>query len=223
VELLEALSALRTRIADPSPDDVTDRELTLFLLPALETLAGSLGYVIVNAETAFSLEAGTYRYDLPDDCDRLLWVEWSGNRLTPSSMSKWVRDGRNWRTAAAAVPTEYAVEARTLVLFPPPSAATVGQSQFLPVSYIAFAAGSAPGEGLADADWWVAIYKAAIDWWGQHPGTDQVGLARSQAMLAGNKERYQEAFLLAVQRGERPIESRVQRFRVGPRRKGYSR
>lgn len=170
----EMLAELRQLIGSPGLDQVTNRALESRLWSAADSLADSLGYRVVTQTNMFALTAGTYEHALPADLNRILWVRWNGKFLDAGDLRAWQRDKKDWRTATSGNPSAFAVEGRSLILFPPPSADAITTDGYLDMSFLACAAAPASGgtAGLSDSDLWCLIFKAAVEWLGVNPSQD---------------------------------------------------
>jgi hypothetical protein len=216
---LEIISNFRNRIGEPTTREYSDVSLQSTLAPTLMWLAGELGYNIVPSLT-IPLTADDYTVALPADEEFLIWVEHNGKRLSPSSVNRWVRDGVMYRQDASATPRSYAVEGRKLLLNPPPDSGAVAADANLTLSYIAQAEELGPDgvSGLTDADLWVAIHRASVDWLGLHSGKTKEEIAQRASQKAANLEMFQALFPQAKRRREWPVRTQgAKRFRVGGR------
>lgn len=188
MNLGEMLAELRRLIGNPSHQDCNDPELTRYFNPALERLAAKLEFNIQTAAVV-ALVADTGEYQVPSDCAYVLWVEWDGRRLTPSSMARWIRESRDWRGAASGPFGEYVLQGRSLFLNAPPSNTEITTDGFLTVCYI----GTSPGVSavgvplLTDAELWPAIYDAAADYLGLNPGRTPEEIAANRSRLESNR------------------------------------
>jgi hypothetical protein len=210
-------SRLRAQLGDPKPR-VENRDLATVALPALEWLAAELECrVIPDAEVGLTEDAHTY--PLPEDCARLLWIEHNSLRLTASSVAKWVRDRVDWRNADSATPLEFAVQGRSLVLYPPPGADAVEDDGALTLSYLGFSPGmsGAGVPGFTDADLMCAVYRAAWHWLGMNPGSEAAEVALRAVRRATALELLMQELPQAKRRHEMPVQTRTKRFKVGGR------
>jgi hypothetical protein len=213
----EMLAEVRRLVGKPTQQDCNDSELTRYLTPALERLAAALEFNVKTVPT-IALEAGSGDYTLPDDAAYVLWAEWGGRRLVPSTIARWTRESANWRTADSGTLDGYAIEGRTLWLSPAPSSAEIAGGDLLVLSYIATApevtASGVPG--VTDADLWVAIYDAAADYLELNPGKTAEEIAANQRRAASNRQNQAVHLRDAKQRAGRRIKGYVKRFRLKP-------
>ncbi len=171
---------LRERIGNPNPKDVTQRQLASFVASGLQWLADQLEFQVKTDTLSFVLEEDVREITLPQDLAEIISVDWNDTPLTPTSVWKLERENSNWRTADGSAPSEYAIQARKLILFPPPSDDAVDDDDTLTVRYIA--AAPAMGEsgpvGLNEMDQWLAIYRAALEYLRFHPSDVNAALMR---------------------------------------------
>jgi hypothetical protein len=216
---VELYSDLRELIGNPSVNEVSNRQLRKYLTPALEWLADQLKYAVVTDDNAIALTAGQLEYPLPPEVSWIVWVEWDGNKLEPATTQGWERDGLDWRDAASASPTGFAIEGRNLILNPPPASTDVTTDPTLSIRYISSTPGLKPGEqpGLSKLDQQILVLKAASRYLGFHPTPEN-------AQRLGYAEReIAELMRGALARAHNPMEDFAPRFFVKTRRRGGAR
>lgn len=139
----------------------------------MEWLAVKLDYSIYT-DSHFQMTADVSEYLLPADFGTMIFVEWSSVRLLPSSVFEWQRDGVDYRNLESALPFEYAVRGRSLILKPPPSSAALDTDPFLTIQYIGSAAmldsGGTPQ--LSNLDQQLLILRAAVRYCRTHPSEE---------------------------------------------------
>lgn len=172
------IANIRRRIGGANVTDVSNADLTEYLTAGLEWLAESLHYRCVTWEH-LGMTASQQEYPLPEDMLLPVFVEWNGNRLTPSSIYTWDRSGTKWRGATAATPREYAIFARKLILMPPPSSDAITTDSALTMRYIASAEPLGEGgvPGLTDGEQRLACYHAAWEYLVNHPSEENMARA----------------------------------------------
>lgn len=213
------LSEFRNLIGSPDVRTVSADDLRRRYHSQLEWLAGELRYAVRVDERSLGLVASEQDLPLPRDAGQLLWVEYNGTALTPATVAEWVRDGTDWRGATAGTPREYAVQARTLILYPKPSSAAVTTDSLLSFAYIQ-AAPELQASGtplLSDQDVWLAIYAAAGEWLGLHPS--QENLIRRQVCETELQKRLPQARM----RHQQPVRNHNPRQKFATRRTGTAR
>ncbi len=188
------------RLLGVRANEVPDRELDSFLIPALDWLASELKFDIVTDEN-IGITAGQADVSLPSDFMVMLWVEWNGNRLTTDSVTDFDRTG-NWRTATSGVPSLWGIQGRTLVLNPPPDAASVTTDATLSWRYMGCGQRltEAGVPGLSDSDLLLVRYDSAIGWLSAHPTSEnqakiQAFTAQIARRLPAAKRRWENATL----------------------------
>lgn len=171
---------MRRRIGSPRVNDVPNSTLLSYVSSGLQWLADILEYTVRTDELSFALTEDEPELLLPDDVGEIISVDWNDTILTPSSVWKWERENSNWRTADGSTPSEYAIQARKLILFPPPSEDAVDDDDTLTVRYIAAAGemGESGPVGLNEMDQWLAIYRAALEYLRFHPSEINAALQR---------------------------------------------
>ncbi|HEU4754656.1 MAG TPA: hypothetical protein VFU47_16220 [Armatimonadota bacterium] len=221
---LELLSHLRERIGDPGLDEVPQHELVGFLTSAFDWAAQRWRNVIVTADRSLALAAGVQEYPLPGDLLYVTWAEWNGSKLPAASTFQWERDGTDWRGTAAGNPREFAVQGRKLILWPKPSAGAVETDGFLTFRFVG-AAGEprSAASHFSDADLWVILYHAAVEWLGANPGADELEMKRRQLMLQTAREQLALRLADADARHQEPVEDHYPAFTVKTRRRGAAR
>lgn len=175
----EIYAELRELISNPDPNDVSNRQLESYIVPALERLAIELKYSIVTLDT-FPLVADQLEYILPNDVMSVIFVEWNEIRIQPSSIYQWDREGLDYRRISSSNPREYAVRSRTMLLGPPASSAAIATDPYLTVQYIASTPGMDAGgtPGLGNLEQQCVLYLAAIRYLRARPSEEN--LARLQ-------------------------------------------
>lgn len=177
----ELLGRIRERIGKPTQNEVSDRRLMDYLHSRLEWLAGLLEYSVKTDSTSIAAVASQYEYALPADFGEMIWVRYGGEFLTPATVPQWVRDGTDWIDAAAALPTEYAIQARKLLVTPPPSSTNVTSYPKFTISYVA---SPVPVEEndlplFGESDQMLLVFAVAHEWCSANPTEEN--LVRAQA------------------------------------------
>ncbi len=225
----QLLSFFRIQIGSPSPDGpgaVTDRMLWEFLRPSLEWLAMDLELNIITDPRAVPLVSGQYEYLLPPDVHQVYWAHWSTVFLMPASTPKWVRDGLDWRNAPSSNPSQYAVENRSLILYPPPATTAVSTDGFITLAYISR---ETPEGLLTDGDWRCAAHRAALHYLGLHsrpdvpPGPGVQAQAGTGSLVQTNQMMFEQELAQARRRRERPVRTMSKQIRVRTYRRGTAR
>lgn len=220
MDLLLAYSHLRQRIGNPTINDVPNHQLASVLEGVLETLAQRWRSVIRTDEHSLDLAEDQSEYPLPQDFAWLLWVEHNEKKLEPSSTFKWDRDGIDWRHAESATPREYALQGRSIILYPPPDDDAITDDGAMTFRYVATEPEVTDSgvEAFGDADMWVAIWWAAVTWLGLHPG-DTPEKMQSRLLVAQAADRELNLMLPdADRRHENPSQEYHRRFKLGGRR-----
>lgn len=215
---------LRKLIGSPSVDQRNERDLLEHLRASIIWLAAELEFSVVTADLV-SLVASDYDYDLPDDLGQLLWVSYNDTALEPSSIPKWTRDRRDWRTVTAATPTEFAFQNRALFVYPRPSAAAVATDGILSIAYVSHSpkitASGVPY--LSEADLQVALHRAAWSWAGLNPGTDEAMMVARAAIKSTNETLMTQTLKQALKRHDDPIRARAHKVKMRGLRQGAAR
>ena len=204
------LGELRERIGCPSVQDISDRRLMSYVDFANQWLAGELGFHVVTDDYSIVLSSGVSEYPLPSTFLSAIWMEWNGTRLEPVSISARDRDQENWKTLTASNPVNFALQARTVILLPPPSASAVSTDSTVSFRYIASADPvTADGpHGLSENDHWVIVYRAAYEFCISNPS--DVNAARAQGYTATISELLERS----KQRWANPTEHQFSSFAV---------
>lgn len=181
------LSEFRERIGAPSPNDVSDRRLRSYSTSAMEWLAGEVGSNVRTDEFSLVINSSTNEYPLPSDLLSMVWMEWNGTRLEPASISERDRDQENWRTLTASSPTQYAIQGRSVILLPPPSASAVSTDSIISYRYIASATPIGPDgpHGLSEADSWVIVWRSAYEFCIANPSEENAARVAAYAPVVG--------------------------------------
>lgn len=182
-----------------------DRDLDIFIMPSLVWLASEL-QVDVNEDDAIPLVADQLEYVLPRNLAWMIWVEYNGNLLRPTSTyamnlntsNTAVAGSTSWRSAASGTPIQYAIEGRSLILNPPPSAASIVTTPTMRWRWIGASDEGWQMEGtpqLSDMDQQLVRYDAAIGYLSAHPTPEnaqriQAYTAEIQRRLPAAKQRW---------------------------------
>lgn len=213
---VQALAELRLRVGDMSPNATTQDTLRRFYASALERLAQKLKWNI-PLPTTLTIPAQEYRIPMPDDLMQILWVECNGNRITPDSVNRWIRDRVQYgvSTVQATTPSLYAMQGRRLLFYPVFSADTE-----IVLSYIAHSPRLQPGgiTGLPWADLMVAVYDAAAEYLSYFPGDTPEAQAKAAGLLKANLAFYARELEQAEMRWLKPEVFQQTRIGVGGRR-----
>lgn len=214
-------SEYRRLIGSPSVDQVSNRELSDYLVSGLDWLANLSDFPLTTDERSLVLVAGVGVYPLPSDLQQLIWIEYNGRRLDAATTWAWERDGVDYRGATAATPTAYAVLGQELILYPPPSEDAVSAVTSCPFRYIASQQGISPSgtRQLGDGDQRLFLLQAAIEWWILHPGEKGEGKQKAVDLKVLRDERLQEA----RPRWAAPVAGYTPQIRVRTRRMGAAR
>lgn len=214
----ELYAELRERIGNPEPNEVSNRQLDSYLGFALQWLAGKLKHIIRDSDIA--LQADVYDYPLAENVLWVDWITWNGTKLTPNSVDGWDRDGTDWRTATSAQPSEFAIQGRRIVLYPPPSSTAITTAGILRMRTMG--CGERPTDhsgppGLSQADQLLIVYRGGIDWCRSHPSEE------NNARKIGFAEMIAEELPDAIKRHDNPIDDFRPEFephisRLGPAR-----
>jgi hypothetical protein len=174
------IGELRERIGPVTVQEVSDRRLSSYITFAMDWLAGELGFNVKEDNFSLVLSAGVSEYPLARDVLSIIWMEWNSIRLEPVSISQRDRDRENWKTLTASNPLNFAVQGRSVILLPPPSASAVSTDSIVSYRYIASADPvTADGpHGLSENDHWVIVYRAAYEFCVSNPS--DVNTARAQ-------------------------------------------
>lgn len=183
----ELYAELRELISNPDPNDVTNRQLESYIIPALERLAIELRYSIVTTNT-FPLVADQLEYILPNDVMSMILIEWNSLRIEPAAIDQWDREGFDYRRAASSNPREYAIRSRTLLLGPPASSTAITTDPYLTIQYVATPTGLDGGgtPGLGNLEQQAVLYLAAIRYCRSHPTEE------NQIRLQGYQQEFAE-------------------------------
>lgn len=198
---LELYSEFRELIGNPDPNDLTNRQIESYLVPALEWLAVQLNYSIHTNDT-FPLVEGEREYQLPPDFGSMVLVEWNSMRLAPSSIYQWDREGFNYRNVPASMPREYAVWGRKLILGPPANLAAISTDPYLKIQYIGSTKGL-DGSGtpfLGNLDQQLLLLRAATRYCRSHPTEENM------ARIVTYREEIAELLPAARKRAQNAIE-----------------
>lgn len=181
----ELRDLVRQNIGRPLKNAVEDKEIDGYVLSALDWLAGEIpDFQTRTDSTGMGLVASQAEYPLPGDVLEIIFVEWNGNKLEPRSIWEWDRLGTDYRGATASNPTEFAIQGRNLVLYPPPSSTAITTAPNLVVRYIATPGLTPAGVvGLSDADQRVVAYRAAWEYLLTHPSEANAALAQGVGRL----------------------------------------
>lgn len=209
-------NALRERIGSPPIDAVPNERLDGYLESAASYMASVLDSSVETLDPGIALVAGEYDYPLPPYCVQPLWVEWDEKYLTPSSVTKWVRENVDWRNATSGNPREFAVQSHRLLIYPPPDSAAVTEDGYLVLSFLAAPQGTDPSGmiGFADDDMWCLIHMAAAEFLGVNLDGTESAMARVQAARDEASRRLPEL----RKRRERSSFLEVKRLKFGRRR-----
>lgn len=184
----ELLADVRERAGDPSIDEVPDRKLLVYLRSAARWLAGELELRVHTDSQWLQPTASVYEYPLPADVTELLWVRYGGKYLNPVMVSSWTRDGIDYTAATAGTPIDYAVEGRTLLLYPPPSSTIISSYPWLVASFL-----RVDGDANATESWLPAggqdllTMKAAQEYLESSAWGETGPLAMAKAARLGNE------------------------------------
>lgn len=218
---IQALAELRLRVGDMSPNATTQDTLRRFFASALEDLADKLKWNI-PLPTTLTIPAQEYRVPMPDDLMQILWVECNGNRVTPDSVNRWIRDRVQYgvTTVQATTPQAYAMQGRRLLFYPVFAAETE-----ITLSYIAHGGELTPGAipGLPWADLMVAVYYAAAEYLAFFPGDTPEAIKRNEDRRLKNLEFYKDKLAQAQMRWLKPEVFQQTRLGIGGRRSFASR
>jgi hypothetical protein len=216
---VQLYSDLRELIGGMSVNEVSNRQLRKYLIPASEWLADQLKYSVATDELAIALVADQIDYPLPEAVGWIIWVEWSTNKLDPNTTFGWEHDGLDWRDATSGSPTSFAIEGRKLLLNPPPSATAITTDGFLSMRYFSNSPGINPGGpvALSALDQQVLCLEAAERYLGLHPTEE------NSARLAYVNRKKTELMKGALARAHNPIEDFQEVTRVKTRRRGGAR
>lgn len=162
---------MRELCGNVNVNEVSDRQLDSYLTASLTWLAAELKFDIVTDES-IGLTADVAEYALPQDLLFLIWVEYGdpAQRLEPTSPYFMDREG-NWRITPSSSPTRYAVQGRTLILNPAPSATAIATDSTLSWRYIGsgMKLPATGPQGLTDLDQQLLRYDAAVGWLSSRP------------------------------------------------------
>lgn len=157
------------RLLGVRANEVPDREIDSFLIPAIVWLAEQLKFDIVTDES-IGISESQVEVPLPKDLSFMIWVEWNSTRLTPTSPYALDRDNPTWRSQTAATPTQFAIQGRNLILNPPPDSTSITADSTLSWRYIS--SGNRLPEsgvaGLSESDEMLIRYDAAVGWLSAH-------------------------------------------------------
>lgn len=176
-------------LCDLKVRDVPLRELETRLAAAAAALGAKLQWVIKEETQALRLAADQVEYVLPADVDLILAASWGTTTLTPFSARAEDRDLSSWRlTASVSNPSQYAVEGRTLLLNPPPSADAIETDPFLRFRYVGCPSGYdlADGRYLGESERWLLVYRTCIDYLTRENKPEKAG------MLALARQNYED-------------------------------
>lgn len=192
-------------IGSPSVNAVPEREIDSFVIPSIQWLAGYLKFDVVT-DSSIPLVAEQREYVIPPSLLYWVWVEVNGQLLEPASV--WALNsgatttqstgvpGTTWMTITSGTPTKYSTHGRSLILYPPPSAAYIAGltsptltwryigagAYFTPESTMGLTAQGLPS--LTDLDLQVVRFDAAKAWLAAHMlGQDANGIAATQAQI----------------------------------------
>ena len=216
-------SKLRRLIMNPSPEEVSDTLLDSCFADALAWLASELRFDI-HTDEQIPLTAGQFEVPLPQDLAWLLWIEWNGKVLDPTSTFLVNGTGGSWRQQEANDSlSEYAIQGRKLILLPPPSATAITTDPYLSWRYIA--SGGEIGEsgvpGLSDLDLQIARYQAACNWLTDHITAENLSVF--QAKIAAYTEMIARLLPNAKRRANNPDVTHQWQWRLETGRDGSAR
>ncbi len=198
----ELRGMVRQYSGNPSVNQVPDRELDLFIRPALVWLANVLRWVEVITDNSLALSTGQAEYPLPRGFAWLIWVEMNGQILTPTTTFALNARGGDWRTTPNALPTQCAIEGRTLILNPAPDAATVAAYPTFAWRYIGtgddLVASGTPE--LSEMDQQLVYMQSASSWLEAHPSDEnqiriQNYARKIESLLPIAKQRWENAIV----------------------------
>jgi len=215
----ELLSELRERIGNPNVNEVSNPQLERYLASALSWLASELDYVVRTETQMIQVTAEQQEYPLPGDFMSMIFVEWDGNRVLPTSTYSMDRDGTLWRGATGANLAQYAIQGRKLILQPPPSSGAVTADSLLTLRYIADSPGVQVSgtPDLSDTDQRLALWEAAYQYLIVHPSETNAARAHSCAVQV------QRLLPNAKRRATLPIQDFSPSFRFRSPRQGVAR
>jgi hypothetical protein len=150
-------------------------------VPSLVWLASELQIDVIEDDDIL-LGVNQIEYPIPRNMAWMIWVEYQGVLLWPTSTYAMnlnttnLRTGVNdWRSAPPGTPTQYAIEGRNIIFNPPPSAAAIANAPTMRWRWIGSADDGLDVEGtpsLSDMDQQLVRYDAAIGWLSAHPTQD---------------------------------------------------
>lgn len=182
------VGSTRRLIGSPSNNTVPEREIIEFLIPSIQWLAGHLKFDI-STDTNISLVADQREYQLVPGLLYFVFVEingllldptsvWDLNSSSSNSLPNFGGSGQTWRTIPSGIPTRYACQGRSLILWPPATADFVAATPTMTWRYISSGAyfttegsvGLTPQgiPSLTDLDLAVVRYDAALAWLSAH-------------------------------------------------------
>lgn len=175
----------RQNVGRPPKNQLEDSEVDDFLNSGMEWLAGEItDFHVRTDEVGLSLVAGQSEYTLPSDVLEIIWIEWNGNRLESRSTWEWRQLNTDYRGATSSNPTEFAIEGRTLILYPPPASTSITTAPYLVYRAIVSPALTAAGiVGLSEPDQRVVAYRAAWEYLLTHPSEANAALAKGIGSL----------------------------------------
>jgi hypothetical protein len=183
--------------------------LDLFITPSLVWLASQLK-MDVQTDEQVPFVAGQAEYPLPRSLCWILWVEVNGALLVPTSTYAMNLNTTNvsagvidWHAATPGTPVQYAVEGRSLIINPPPSADFIATTPTFAWRWIGTGENLTPATTpeLSDMDQQLVRYDAAIGWLSAHPTPE------NQARIAAYTAEINRRLPAAKQRWENALQS----------------
>jgi hypothetical protein len=158
---------MRALCGGPTVNELPRHILNLHLRSGLDLAMDALDASRETDPYSFALEEDVYEYPVPADVHQVEWITWNGTPLTLGTTDDWIRQNRDWRNATSSTPTDIAIDGRTFVLFPPPSADAIDTAGFVVYRFLReYRITPAGIPGLPDADARLAVMLGALEWMG---------------------------------------------------------
>lgn len=216
----DLLSNFFELVGNPTPTEMSARQIKLHLIPAFAWLATELKHDVRHLDHAILLVAGQQDYLLPDEVAWVMELYWNNMYLTPASLLKWDHEGTSWRGQPNSdVLNDWAVSGRRIFLLFPPSAAAIATDPYIAMRFIA-GVPNLTSEGpynLAESDQYLAVLRAAIRYLRSHPSDT------NNIKLANYAEEMKELLPQAIRRARNLIHDFTPSFQVYTERTGGAR